>query len=148
MGCTDHTKFKEFKALLPDVCKSAMTTPDSQFVFVMEELSEFLSPVEIDAVLAHEEGHYVHGHLDGSTGGITANEEYEFAADDYAVSVGHSPAVLAGALGNMGKFVMKYVGIPQYGDLGDDILELLETNIKNSLAPRIARLEVQSNTIH
>jgi Zn-dependent protease with chaperone function len=70
MGCTDHTKFKEFKTLLPDVCKSAMTTPDSQFVFVMEELSEFLSPVEIDAVLAHEEGHYVHGHLDGSTGGI------------------------------------------------------------------------------
>jgi len=56
------------------------------FIIVHMNIAKLLTEEELYAVLCHEHGHILHGHLDSPSGELLNNLAYEYAADDYAIT--------------------------------------------------------------
>jgi Zn-dependent protease with chaperone function len=140
MARADNVAFEDYFDALPLVCRNAGLTQDERFVFVLEEVKSYLNEDEITAVMAHEEGHYVLGHLDIVGSGNITTDAFEYAADDYAVGkVG--AAALRSALINLRRFVLDVVFPQIYGEIVNaDFRQVMAPILEQQMAPRLDRL--------
>ncbi len=143
MTWSGQCQFEEYLAALPQVCRDVGITRDDQFVTVMQELIDYLSADQLEALLLHEEGHYHCGHLDQNAAGLVVNQDYEYAADAYAADrVG--AAVVITALQALPQFVLT-VTLPQlWGDLlTDELCQAVAISCDDQLSSRIERLRAR-----
>jgi len=146
---TSLEQFDIFKQMLPESVQSLFEHPDDKVVLIDQDLYNTLTEVEYQALLLHEEGHYVAGDLDVLQD-LTVDEinARERLADDYAIKgVGALP--MLNALRKL--YAHTRVCVPKILQLMDfeydeelcrDIMNQVEKN-----DPRIHRLETMCHAI-
>lgn len=125
MGCAENVELETWLKILPSVCRALPLTKDSRFVVVAEDLVATLTQDEYTALMAHEEGHYKLGHLNGASGGLVDNMEFEHAADDYAVSVVKSTWIVADTLRKLLNYCKTVVLPTLFKLMGVDATEVI-----------------------
>ena len=140
--CSEPDHMVEFVKHLPEHLRGAAKLDDN-YVFVLQELVEFLKPEELEIVMTHEEGHFILGHQAGQGSGIMINIENEISADAYAAGK-HTPEGMIKVLGRQVEFLIEKI-IPFLAE-GDDELEDILTEqamvvAKGHLTPRIKALQ-------
>jgi len=143
LGCAAPDLFNEWLEQLPSVCHNVGLTPDSYFTYVLEEVVDYLTADELEAVLLHEEGHYRLGHLDNACGGVLINQEIEYEADAYAAD--HCDVtVLIAALLKIRQFVLDVVLPALFGvDVMKIVIKQTEEACDAVMLPRIERLRTR-----
>ncbi|CAK9254171.1 unnamed protein product [Sphagnum jensenii] len=117
---------------------------DDPAIFICRRFADALTQDELRAVVAHEEGHYVADHLNAVGSGIHTNQEFEFAADDYAVEKMGSAKDLLSAIYKTAEFTMNVVLPETLGDDWDDEVRAVARELTDAvLNPRIDRLKAR-----
>ena len=142
MSCESQKLFPAYKAAMPKTPEFEDITYDTRLCLMLEEFANRLTEDEMEAVLLHEEGHAVLGHMPEGTSGMLIDPEFEFEADKYAAD-NSSPAALFSALRKVEKFVYDTTA-PAMADGDEEYLEILLESLKLSfninLKPRFDRL--------
>lgn len=144
IAMVDKTAVGEWMAVISAAAPDKLVTPDSRYILVLEELTEYLTPAELAAVIAHEEGHIALGHTDGiGESGIIDNSEFEFDADAYAIKKIGSAYLLHTALTKMEDFLIEVVvpGITGEEEISDELRILVRESFETTVSPRLRRME-------
>lgn len=111
-ACATRAYAKEFFEYLPGID----VQEHENVIVIHENLSKILNAREVQAVLLHEEGHIVHGHIDTqyealqrgeASEGVILNEEWEKQADAYAAER-IDPLIMRSALVKLNATTAKY----------------------------------------
>lgn len=136
--------FTKWKKGLPEVCQHIVDENTTHCILIMEELVDFLSPQQLQAVILHEKGHYALNHIKPDSAGIIVNEDYEFEADAYAAAKVGSDVVIS-ALKRMPKFLTD-VTLPKLNGYKYNLFQklIIRVYIRKLLKDRIAYLKTLS----
>ena len=143
-ACSPDSSFENWCSVLPSVCFEETVTKNSKFVFVIDSLAALLDADEQAALLAHEHGHEILGHLDRSDeAGVRMDLNMEFEADAYAASATSATAVL-GMMKKVKQFVLTIL-IPYIAadaEIPDFLITSMIDAFDTAMAPRIERMRV------
>lgn len=110
-------------------------------VLISEDLAGVLTGEELQAIVAHEQGHIHHGHIHAATEdgleGVIDNMSFELEADAFAIEKCGAAALLSGmkkAITSTLKAAFKHYGVPETMHLS------VTKNALKALKPRLSAL--------